>query len=258
MVGVPMRKILWLVMATAVVAGGWWGVEYWRSQDTGAPPYAEADIEPPDTPQSRWANWKRPIGPAKVALQAGHWQADEVPEELVRLRSNTGSSGGGKWEWEVNLAIAQATEKILEDKGLTVEILPATVPPEYWADVFLAIHADGSLDHGMRGFKIARPRRDFTGRADNLVDSLTQAYGAATGLPQDPNISRNMRGYYAFAWWRYEHAIHPMTTAAIAETGFLTNAADRRVLIGGYQTAAAGLATGILNYLQEQGLWEGS
>ena len=187
-----------------------------------------------------------------MGLQAGHWKNDEVPEELHRLEGNTGSSGGGKWEWEVNLKIAEETRKILAEAGVEVDILPATIPPRYWADVFLAIHADGSPDRTKSGYKLAHPRRDYTGRAERLTEVLYKSYGEVTGLAVDPNVSRNMRGYYAFAWWRYEHAVHPMTTAAIVETGFLTNSGDRKLLIGNPEKAAEGLARGILEFLREE------
>jgi hypothetical protein len=199
-------------------------------------------------------NWKRPDGPAKVALQVGHWKNDEFPDELAKLRNNGGASGGGKSEWEVNLAIAQETAKILREKGIYTEVLPATVPRAYYADVFLAIHADGSEDSKKRGFKIAGPWRDFTNNSDLLVDSLSESYKIETGFEWDPNITRNMRGYYAFSWWRFEHAIHPMTTAAIIETGFLTNYHDQQIIVNRPQVAAQGIAQGIINYLKSEKL----
>ena len=42
-----------------------------------------------------YAHWQRPDGPLRVGLQAGHWQAAEAPEELAKLRVNTGASAGG-------------------------------------------------------------------------------------------------------------------------------------------------------------------
>ncbi len=202
------------------------------------------------------ADWERPEGPAKVALQVGHWKNDELPDELYKLRANTGSSGGGKAEWEVNLAIALEIAEQLENHGIEVEILPATIPPLYWADVFISIHADGSPDSSKRGFKITSPWRDYTRKANNLVRILETSYGETISWEKDPNISRNMRGYYAFSWWKYEHALHPMTTAAIVETGFLTNATDRRLLIGNPEIMAQGIAGGVYEFLTNEGLIE--
>jgi hypothetical protein len=219
---------------------------------SGAPPYDIGNEPPANLDPYAWIrDWTRPEGPPKVGLQVGHWKNAELPEELSKLVGNTGASGGGKSEWEVNMAIAQAAAEILRSEGIEVDILPSTVPVKYWADVFVAIHADGSTDRSATGFKAASPRRDFTNRADNLVKHLETEYAASTQLSLDPNVSRNMRGYYAFAWWRYEHAVHPMTTAAILETGFLTNSSDRKIIVNNPLLSAQGLAKGILAFLNE-------
>lgn len=202
-----------------------------------------------------YANWQRPPGPPKVALQVGHWKNQELPDEFERLReTGGGSSGGGKAEWEVNLAIAEATAELLRTNGITVDILPATIPPEYWADVFIAIHADGNENSAVSGYKIAAPWRDRTGKAEELVSLIQKEYDVATQLSQDSNITHNMRGYYAFNWRRYEHALHPMTTAAIIETGFLTSPQDRKVLTKQPELPAQGIANGIKAYLNSQQL----
>ena len=54
-----------------------------------------------------------------------------------------------------------------------------------------------------------------------------------------------MRNYYAFNFRRYEHALHPMTIAAILETGFLTNAGDREVIMRQPERAARGIVEAI-------------
>lgn len=221
---------------------------------TGAPPFP---VEPGEDSQAvgqTFQNWNRPEGPPRVGLQVGHWQNDQVPEELSNLRGNTGASGGGKAEWEVNMAIAEAIKDLLQQRGVAVDILPTTVPPRYWADVFVAIHADGNTDSSVNGFKFARGWRDVTSKAESLVALLETSYSQTTGMAQDPNISRNMRGYYAFAWWRFEHAVHPMTTAVIAETGFLTNPSDRTIIVDNHKLSAQGIAEGILNFLTEEKL----
>lgn len=223
--------------------------------ENGAPPYEIEDLEPPDIDPYAWLNdWKRPDGPPKVGLQVGHWKNDELPDELDRLRGNTGSSGGGKWEWEVNLVIAQETAEILREQGIVVDILPATVPPDYWADVFVAIHADGSLDRLKSGFKAASPRRDYSGKAPKLLSLVEEDYQNATEFEKDPNVTRNMSGYYAFAWWRYEHAVHPKTASIILETGFLTSASDRKIILSKPEVSAKGLAEGIISFLESENL----
>jgi N-acetylmuramoyl-L-alanine amidase len=197
--------------------------------------------------------WTRPEGPVRVALQAGHWKAAEAPDEQARLRTN-GTRGGGKAEWEVNLGIAKRTASILEDAGYTVDILPTTIPPAYWADVFIAIHADGNPNTSVSGYRAAAPRRDRTGRANELVDLLTQTYGEATGLPHYPTITRRMRGYYAFNSRRYHHALHPMTVGVILETGFLTNARDRRIIVDAQERAARGIADAVIRFLEQEAI----
>lgn len=248
-----MKKLIFLI--PLFIIGGFF-VRQFQIQQTisGAPPYLVVDEGPSEEQLDEYAylnNWKRPEGPPRVGLQAGHWKNDELPEELKRLTGNTGATGGGKSEAEVNLAIAEHTKMLLEEKGIIVDILPTTVPIDYWADVFVSIHADGSLDTTKSGFKAAYPRRDLTGNAKTLVKEIETAYQEVTQLPLDPNVTRNMTGYYAFGWWRYDHAVHPMTTAAILETGFLTNFSDQQLLIKNPQKVASGLSRGIISYLEK-------
>lgn len=250
-----MKKLLIFVIIVCSVLGVSVVARLLKDKETGAPPYAAEDLEPPDMDPYAWMrDWVRPDGPPKVGLQVGHWKNDELPEELERLIGRTGSSGGGKSEWEVNLKIAEETKKILEEKGIQVELLPATVPEDFWADAFVSIHADGSESPHTTGYKAAAPRRDFSGKAEKLVELIEEEYEKATGLVKDPNVTRNMRGYYAFAWWRYDHAVHPMTPSVILETGFLTNPSDRKTIVDKPEISAQGLAAGILNYLQSEQL----
>lgn len=223
---------------------------------TGAPPYdgSNQDNVTLSEEEALLKDWKRPEGAAKVALQIGHLRNDEVPDELRRLKGNTGATGGGFTEAEVNQMIAEETKVLLEAKGISVELLPATVPENYWADVFVAIHADGSEDILKSGYKLASPRRDVTGNSVKLEKAIEQTYGKATGLELDPNVTRNMRGYYAFSWRRYDHAIHPMTASVILETGFLTSPYDRQTIVNQPEISARGLADGIVAYLTSQKL----
>lgn len=232
------------------------GLSLSQNSTTGAPPDGEPESAVPDEQASRfwWMDWERPDGPARVGIQIGHLDTHNHPEELANLRGNTGASGGGYSEAEVNQMVALAMKPILEAEGIIVDILPATVEPEYWADVFIAIHADGSEDTRTSGYKFAGPWRDLTGNGGQLVQSLNDTYGEATGLAYDPNISRNMRGYYAFAWWKYEHSIHPMTTAVIAETGFLTNPNDRKIIVDQSDLVAKTIAQVLIEHLRSQEL----
>lgn len=203
-----------------------------------------APTEPP-TPTSRPAD-----APPRVGVQVGHWKSNELPDELARLRGSTGAHAAGYAEINVNMAIAERVKALLEQQGVIVDLLPATVPPGYDADAFVSIHADGS-NGAARGYKAATPWR--TSRAaQHLLDVLMDEYGAATGLPRDGAITRNMRGYYAFNYRRHDHAVARTTPSVIVETGYLTSAADRALIINQPERAALGVANGILRYLRER------
>ncbi|HEX2987743.1 MAG TPA: N-acetylmuramoyl-L-alanine amidase [Chloroflexota bacterium] len=205
------------------------------------------------TPFPKVPVWNPPC-PKRVGLQAGHWLFNEAPDELADLRSNPGTSGGGKAEWEVTLDIAQRTATLLQGAGVQVDILPTTIPVRYRANAFVAIHADGDNGGALNGYKVAGSGWTGTPEADAaLVDAINQEYAATTGLPRrDEQISLRMRWYYGFNARRYQHAVAPGVPQAIIETGFLTNAGDRQLLIGNPDRIAAGIAAGILDYLN----WE--
>ncbi|MCC6177214.1 MAG: N-acetylmuramoyl-L-alanine amidase [Chloroflexi bacterium] len=226
------------------------------------PPALIQAIEEPCVPGSgpRPSNWREPLpptprhnpdGPKRVGLQAGHWLTEQVPAELRGLQH--GAIGGGKMEWEVNLDIGHRTKALLEAQGVVVDILPTTVPIRYRAHLFVSIHADGDTTCRTSGFKIAHPAfSSLPSVDDRLVESLYAAYGAATGLRRDDeHITSRMRYYYAFNSRRFCHAVAPGVPQAIVETGFLTNAADRQLLIARPDVIANGIADGILRFLRE-------
>jgi N-acetylmuramoyl-L-alanine amidase len=187
---------------------------------------------------------------ARVGLQVGHWKSEELPDEFAVLRPEVGASAEGHNEVEINLAVAQRVAALLAARGITVDILPATIPIGYNADAFVAIHCDVNVDPAMGGFKLARFRDSAVAdRADTLLGALTAAYGAATGQGQDSHITRAMTGYYAFNAEDFQHAIAPQTPGVIIELGFLTNGFDRALLVGQQDVVAQGLAEGIMRYL---------
>ncbi len=229
-------------------------VEIAQSQEATA-----EQVPPPAPPRRRYrrryrnrypgpiptpADWAPPEGPVRIALQAGHWRADEAPRELSGLRRN-GTRWGETAEWEMNLEIVRAAATMLEEMGYVVDILPAVVPPSYRAHLFIAVHADGSNDPNASGYRVAAPSRDATGRASGIVALLRETYGQATGIKRLPTVTRRMRNYYAFNFRRYEHALHPMTIAVIIETGFLTSQRDRRVIVDDPERAARGIVEAI-------------
>ncbi len=218
--------------------------------------------QPPQAPGSRggFSSFRAPLpstplwnppGVKRVGLQAGHWRNEEAPPELGRLQH--GAVGGGKMEWEVNLEIARRAKTLLEGYGYEVDLLPAVVPMRYQAHVFVSIHADGDTAGALRGFKIARPGfSSIPDVDDRLVAALYDAYEPATGLNRDDeHITVRMLYYYAFNSRRFCHAVAPGVPQAIVETGFLTNAADRQLLLGRPDVVARGVADGILRFLRE-------
>ncbi|HMP43331.1 MAG TPA: N-acetylmuramoyl-L-alanine amidase, partial [Roseiflexaceae bacterium] len=194
----------------------------------------------------------RPEGtPMRVGIQAGHWNSRDLPDEQARLRTSAGAFAAGYAEWQINLDIARRVEKLLIAEGVAVDVLPATVPPSYDADAFVALHADGSRSTASRGYKLATPWRTSRASAD-LMAALDTEYGALTRLPRDGAVTVNMRGYYAFNYRRHTHAIAATTPAVILEMGFLTNPSDRAFMVNQADRVAQAIANGVLRYLRER------
>jgi|HigsolmetaAR202D_1030399.scaffolds.fasta_scaffold10033_4 hypothetical protein len=215
-------------------------------------PIEEALPEVTPTPSVEPTPTPRPAGtPPRVGIQVGHLNSHELPEELARLRSSTGARAGGYTEAEVNHEIAKRVAALLEAQGFIVDLIPATVPVQYDADAFVAIHADGSSSTAAHGYKIATPWR-ASRASEHLLDSIRAEYAAATNMPWDDAITVNMRGYYAFNYRRHQHAVGRTTPAVIVETGFLTNPSDRALLTQRPDVVAAGIANGIVRYFNER------
>ena len=187
----------------------------------------------------------------RVGIQIGHWKVDEAPDEFPNLKFQGGGSFDGVDEVDVNIDIARRVATLLRGRGITVELLPATIPPGYLADAFVSLHADGDDYREARGFKIAHGfyRGPHEGA---LVGALTDTYADATGMPWNDNVSGDMTDYYAFAWYRYEHALSPFTPAAIVEMGYLSHEEDRTVLLVRQGQVAKGIADGITRFLAEK------
>lgn len=188
-----------------------------------------------------------------VGLQIGHLNNQDPPAELYWIKRNTGASGAEITEAESSMRIATVSKAILEKHGVKVEFLDAIVPPDYEADAFVSIHADGSEDPTRTGYKVAGPSLDYSGRSDSLAAAIHAAYGNATGMYDDSeNITSNMRQYYSFASQNFEHSISNATPAALLETGFLSSPADQQYLVREPELPGQGLAHGIISYLSEQ------
>lgn len=82
--------------------------------------------------------------------------------------------------------LVSAAARLLGENGYLVEILPTTIPPGYWADLFVSLHADASPSPSVSGFRTAARRRDATGKAQRFVEVLASSYAEATGLRRYP------------------------------------------------------------------------
>ncbi|OJV89747.1 MAG: hypothetical protein BGO39_28805 [Chloroflexi bacterium 54-19] len=189
-------------------------------------------------------------GQPKIGVQAGHWMIDQLPDPLASLRSQTGGSGGGVREVDYVLDIARRVQANLQAAGYEVDLLPATVPADYTADAFVAIHADASTAGSPSGYKLARSRfSPIPNTDDALLNAVSSVYGPATGFRWDDNITRNMSGYYAFNSRRRVYAVSKGTPAIIIETGYLTSASDRNYLVNHKDVVANSIAQGIINFI---------
>lgn len=191
-------------------------------------------------------------GPVRVGVQVGHLEAGDQPRELASLRTSTGGHWDGVDEVDVNQEVAARLAALLERRGIVVDMLSATVPPGYQADLVLSLHVDANADEDRRGYKSAhfRPARNVL---EPLLKLVVDRAMLATGLPDDDrNVSRNMLGYYAFNHRRYRHAVARSTPALIVELGYLSNPADQR-LLDDSEALAVALGSGVVDYLRAVG-----
>ena len=149
------------------------------------------------------------------------------------------------------LAVAQALAARLVRHGFEVDLLSATIPPGYSADLLLSIHADSSPDPDRSGYKSAHFLPARNPREAILKVAVDRAMFGATGMSDDDrNVSGNMLHYYAFNHSRYRHAVAARTPALLVELGYLSNPQDLQLLTEPDQLAAA-LERGVLRYLSD-------
>ena len=173
-----------------------------------------------------------------------------MPDEFGTLSiAGTGTTYNGIDEWEVNLAVAKIVKTKLEDEGIVVDLLPATISQAYKADAFISIHADGNDDNTVTGFKVGASYYDTSGKAQTLADDIEKTYKATTAMRIDPNVTEDMTQYYVFNSVKYLHTIDPSTPGVIIETGFITNSSDRKIIVDSPEEVATGIVNGILLFL---------
>jgi N-acetylmuramoyl-L-alanine amidase len=149
--------------------------------------------------------------------------------------------------------VAQTLRDMLQVEGIVVDMIPATVPPDYKADLFVSLHADSSEDPERRGYKSAVFRFERNQNDALLKQIIDKNYFYFSGLPDDDNnVSGSMLEYYAFNYQRFKHTVSKKTPAIIVEMGYLSNEADLAFMENPVNPAYA-LKIGILSYLREVG-----
>ncbi len=192
-------------------------------------------------------------GPVRVGLQVGHLEAVDQPDELAALRASTGAHAAGVDEVDVNRAVVDALASRLEARGFAVDVLPATVPAGYRADLVLAVHADANADPAREGYKSAHFTPARNPREPLLKLDIDRAVLLEGGLGDDDrNVSGNMLRYYAFNHRRFRHSVSRRTPALLVEMGYLSNARDRGLLLRPERLAGI-LERGVVSYLRDVG-----
>jgi N-acetylmuramoyl-L-alanine amidase len=201
--------------------------------------------------------------PPMVVVDPGHDLRANSATELIGPGSTTRKikdGGGTAGEPQVVLAISLRLRTLLERAGLRVvltrtrtagtsmgNVARAGIANRAGAALFLRVHADGSSDPSRRGTHTLYPawRQGWTD--DIAGPSLRAARLVQSELVRGlrlPDSGLDRRGdITGFNW--------ADVPAVLTELGFLTNAADRRVLTSaaGQQRAAVGLCRGVLRFL---------
>lgn len=178
--------------------------------------------------------WRRlyPV-PRRIGIVAGHWQSDSGATCPDGLR-----------EIDITLPVARQVIASLKAQGYDAELLGeySSRLAGYRGLALVSLHADSCIAE-LSGFKIAgRSRGPAAGASALLVEALTRAYGAGTGLPFHWNtITPAMTQYHAF------FQIAPGTPAAIVELGFMGG--DRDLLTAHQDRVAESIAKGLLEFL---------
>lgn len=172
----------------------------------------------------------------RIGIVAGHWGNDSgavCPDGLTEV--------------EVNLNVATRVQDTLVALGFEVDLLEEFDDrlDGYEALALVSIHADtcNFIDDNATGFKVAAAlASENPEQANRLVACLRERYRTETGLNRHPaSATVDMSSYHAF------EEIHPNTTAAIIEVGFMN--LDRQILTTQPELLAEGIARGITCYI---------
>ncbi|MCS7183996.1 MAG: N-acetylmuramoyl-L-alanine amidase [Patescibacteria group bacterium] len=212
-------------------------------------PYPEFSKEALYFRYPNFDNFQKPTT-TKIAIQIGHLIEGDIPFELRKLARGGGAIVNGIKEVEINKAIAFKIKEILEKENYYVEILPAIIPKDYYADIFISLHAN-SADEYTSGFMISTPFIDYSGKANKLKKIMIREYSKETKLRFINKVTSNMTHYYAFNWSKFKRAIHPKTPAIIIEMGNMRNKNDLNFLLNNQEKIAKGIIKGIKLFLEK-------
>lgn len=179
----------------------------------------------------------------RIGIVSGHWGNDSG--------AVCGPDKNNTTEADVNLKIAMLVQQKLQAQGYQVDLLEEFDPRlrEYRAAALVSIHNDSCdyINDLATGFKVAAAisSRD-TNRANRLSACLRDRYQRITQLPLHDSVTSDMTFYHAF------DEIHPNTTAAIIETGFLN--LDYDLLTGRPELVSDGIVNGILCFINNENI----
>jgi N-acetylmuramoyl-L-alanine amidase len=179
--------------------------------------------------------------------------------QILKIKDGCGAAG----EAEVVLAIARRTRTQLIRRGFRVamtrtgptfrlgtggNIARARFCNRRHAALMLRIHADGSVNTGLHGVATLYPAYhrgwtdDIYARSLRAARLVQRSVVAATGAPDRGLVPRS--DLTGFNWAN--------VPAILVETGFVTNAGERRLLHTGWYQArvARGLTSGVMAALR--------
>jgi N-acetylmuramoyl-L-alanine amidase len=203
-----------------------------------------------------------------ICLDPGHGTPPTIGRQVEPIGPGSRTlkikdGGGAAGEAEVVLAIARRTRTQLLRRGFRV-VMTRTGPTlrlgtggniararfcnRRHAALMLRIHADGSVNPGLRGVATLYPAYhrgwtdDIYARSVRAARLVQHSVVAATGAADRGLVPRS--DLTGFNWAN--------VPAILVETGFVTNAGERRLLHTGWYQArvARGLASGVVAALR--------
>jgi len=178
----------------------------------------------------------------RIGIISGHWGYD----------SGT-VCPNGVTEEEVNLKIATLVQQKLANNGnYQVDLFQETDQRLYGYQgvILVSIHNDSCVisNELTTGFKVAPSSAgNYPDQSERLANCLHDRYQKETSMSYHAgSITPDMTDYHAF------REISPITSAAIIETGFLSNPLDYKLLTEQPDTVATGIVNGIICYLNNE------